>query len=399
MESGKAPGIDGIPVEFYKSLWAVLDDDLLEMLNDSLTRGLLPISCRRAVITLLLKKGDLRNIKNWRPVSLLCSDFKILSKALAIRLKEAIGWVIHVDQTYCVPNRSIFDNIYFIRDILDISRSLGLNVGLISLDQEKAFDRVEHNYLWQTLREFGFGPSFIKMIGVLYGNIESVLKMNGGLSAPFKITRGIRQGCALSGMLYALAIEPLLVRIRAKIDGWSIPQCDLKIKLSAYADDVIVFVNNQEEVDILGITIDDFGKLSSAKVNWTKSEAIVCGTWEGKCLPNLPAGLEWKKNGFKYLGVYLGHDSILQKNWEGVLEKTKGRLEKWKWLWSKLSFRGRIIVINNLVASTFWHRLECTEPPSGLLAKLQALIVDFGLSFTGCRRVYFISLRRKGDKD
>lgn len=146
--------------------------------------------------------------------------------------------------------------------------------------------------------------------------------------------------------------------------------------MSAYADDVIVFVNNQEEVDILRITIDDFGKLSSAKVNWTKSEAIVCGKWEGKCLPNLPAGLEWKKNGFKYLGVYLGHYSILQKNWEGVLEKTKGRLEKWKWLWSKLSFRGRIIVINNLVASTFWHRLACTEPPSGLLAK-QALIVDF----------------------
>ncbi len=105
------------------------------------------MSCRRAVITLLPKKGDLRNIKNWRPVSLLCSDFKIISKALAIRLKEAIGWVIHVNQTYCVPNRSIFDNIYLIRDILDISRSLGLNIGLISLDQEKAFDRVEHNYL------------------------------------------------------------------------------------------------------------------------------------------------------------------------------------------------------------------------------------------------------------
>ncbi len=120
MESGKALGIDGILVELYKSLWAVLGNDLLDMLSDSLTRGLLSMSRRRAEITLLPKKGDLRNIKNWRPVSLLCSDFKILSKAFAIRLKEAIGWVIHVDQTYCVPNRSIFDHIYLIRDILDI---------------------------------------------------------------------------------------------------------------------------------------------------------------------------------------------------------------------------------------------------------------------------------------
>ncbi len=102
MKCGKAPGIDGIPVEFYKAFWAVVGDDLFDVLNDSLSRGLLPLSCRRAVITLIPKKGDLRNIKNWRPVSLLCSDFKVLSKALAIRLREAIGWIVHVDQTYCV---------------------------------------------------------------------------------------------------------------------------------------------------------------------------------------------------------------------------------------------------------------------------------------------------------
>lgn len=67
--------------------------------------------------------------------------------------------------------------------------------------------------------------------------------------------------------------------------------------------------------------------------------------------------------GFKYLGVYLGDESMLQNIWEGVLEKTKGRLEKWIWLWPKMLFRGQIIVINNLVASTFWHGLACTEPP------------------------------------
>jgi len=360
-----------------RRIWAVLGDDLLEVINDSVARGSLPTSCRRAVIPLLPKKGDLTNIKNWRPVSLLCSDVKILSKALAIRLKEVIGGVIHIDQTYCVPNRSIFDNIHLIRDILDVSRSLGLDFGLISLDQEKAFDRVEHKYLWRTLSEFGFSQGFIKMIGVLYANIESILKINGGLSAPFKITRGIRQGCALSGMLYALAIEPLLVRIRANIDGWSIPQSECKIKLSAYADDIVVMIKNQEEVNTLQVIIEEFGKLSSAKVNWFKSEAIVGGKWEGRGFPKLPGGLEWKKGGFKYLGVYLGDDSMMQKNWEGVLEKTKGRLEKWRWLWSKMSFRGRVTIINNLVVSMFWHRLACIEPPSGLLAKLQAVIVDF----------------------
>ncbi len=76
MESGRAPGIDGLPVEFYKAFWAVVGEDLLAVLNESLAEDALPLSCRRAVITLLPKKGDLQEIKNWRPVSLLCSDLK-----------------------------------------------------------------------------------------------------------------------------------------------------------------------------------------------------------------------------------------------------------------------------------------------------------------------------------
>lgn len=100
----------------------------------------LPRSCRRAVITLLPKKGDLQKIKNWRPVALLCTDYKILSKALANRLREVMDLVVHQDQTYCVPGRSILDNVSLIRDILDISSSLGIDTGLISLDKEKAFD-------------------------------------------------------------------------------------------------------------------------------------------------------------------------------------------------------------------------------------------------------------------
>ncbi len=84
MESGKALGIDGLPVDFYKSFWSELKEDLLEVLNESLAEGQLPVSYRRAVLTLLPKKGDLTEIKCWQPVSLLCSDYKLLSKSLAL---------------------------------------------------------------------------------------------------------------------------------------------------------------------------------------------------------------------------------------------------------------------------------------------------------------------------
>ncbi|KAA8593148.1 hypothetical protein FQN60_009264 [Etheostoma spectabile] len=91
MEGGKAPGIDGIPVEFYREFWTDLGGDLLSVFNESFNDMLLPQSCRRAVITLLPKKGDLQEIGNWRPLSLLCTDYKILAKALANRLRGLEG--------------------------------------------------------------------------------------------------------------------------------------------------------------------------------------------------------------------------------------------------------------------------------------------------------------------
>ena len=83
--------------------------------------------------------------------------------------------LIHQSQTYCVPGRSIVDNVSLIRDILEVSCSLGLDTSLVSLDQEKAFDRVEHRYLWKVLQRYGLSPGLIAKMKVLYEDIESLL--------------------------------------------------------------------------------------------------------------------------------------------------------------------------------------------------------------------------------
>ena len=210
----------------------------------------MPTSCRRAVITLLPKKGNLQDIKNWRPVSLLCVDYKLLSKLFASR-PGVDKHLVHRDQTYCVPGRSMVDNVHLIWDVLDISGSLGYSTGLISLDQGKAFDRVEHKFLWKVMEKFGFSAVFVAKIKVLYSDVESVLKFNSGLCAPFRVCRGVRQGCALSGMLYTLSLEPLLNSLLRNVQGLLLPGFNSGIVLSAYADEIVVFIKNQREVDIL----------------------------------------------------------------------------------------------------------------------------------------------------
>ncbi len=248
---GRSPGIDGLPTEFYRTFWKIIGSDYFEVVKDCIYKGILPKSCQRAVLALLPKKGDLTMLKNWRPVALLCVDYKILSKCIANRLNKVLCEIIHKDQSYCVKGRSITDNLHLMRDLIDYAQYNNSNVGILSLDQEKAFDRVDHQFLFKTLQSFGFGKNICLMIQLLYNDATCMIGMAGGLSFPIKVKRGIRQGCPLSGQLYSIAIKPFLCKLRNGLTGLQINSAVSQhfIKLTAYADDVTVIIRNSKDVN------------------------------------------------------------------------------------------------------------------------------------------------------
>ncbi|CAM4717155.1 unnamed protein product [Lepidochelys kempii] len=178
MPTNKSPGMDGLTVEFYRVFWDILHPDLVTVWAESLQSGVLPLSCRQAVLALLPKKGDLCDLRNWHPVSLLSTDYKIIVKAISLRLVSVLADMIHPDQTYTILECSIFDNLFLVLDLLELGCRDGLSFALLSLDQEKAFDRVDHGYLLNTLRAFGFGPQFVGFLWVLYASTECLVKLN-----------------------------------------------------------------------------------------------------------------------------------------------------------------------------------------------------------------------------
>ena len=379
LSTGRSPGVDGLPAEFYQRFWTVLGRDFYDVVLECLQTGILPTSCRRAVLSLLPKKGDLGFLKNWRPVSLLCLDYKILSKCMANRLKCYLDTVIFRDQTYCVPERTIMDNLFLVRDVIDFGLMNNDRLGILSIDQEKAFDRVDHGYLFNTLAAFGCGDKFVGWLRLLYNEAAVMVKVGGALSVKVPVQRGIRQGCPLSGQLYSLVIEPLLCRLRRDLRG--VPTTGdpsgTRVSLSAYADDVTVLVTAQEDVEVLESSLEVYEKASSAKVNWGKCEGFLMGSWAGMGVPRLPGGLTWGREGLKVLGVFLGSTAFQQRNWEGMLDKVSARLSKWSWLLPRLSYRGRVLVVNNLAASMLWHRMMVLEPPGELIREIQRKMVAF----------------------
>ena len=152
-------------------------------------------------------------LTNYRPISLINADVKIITKVLAERLKYVLPSIIHSTQT-AVYGRKIDQNIHLVRDLIDLANRDDDTAAFIFLDQEKAFDQVNHDFLFKTMRAFGIGETFITWVCTIYSNATSILNINGFFSDRIKLLRGVRQGCPLSALLYVLVIEVLAIQLR-----------------------------------------------------------------------------------------------------------------------------------------------------------------------------------------
>lgn len=377
LPTGKSPGSDGLPTEFYLAFWNDLCDSLVLVLNERFRLGVMTDSQREGLIRLIHKKDDRRLPKNWRPISLLNTDYKLASKVITERLKGVMNSIVHSDQTCGVVGRTIFSNLQLVRDTLDMINKTDETGILVTLDQEKAFDRVDHDFLMRTLRKFGFGPSFCQWVALFYNNVFSRIICNGNLSNPVFLGRGVRQGCPLSPLLYVLVSEVLSTQVRKcrEIEGFRLPGAGgLQFKISQYADDATNFVKNERSLHNLLLIVNRYERGSGAKLNTSKSEAMWLGKWRANGAT--PYGLRWV-NKMRILGVFFSNGLICveKDNWQAKLDKLKTVLN----LWSSrdLSFIGRAMILNVLGASRFWHVAKVLPPPKWAVDSYKSIVWPF----------------------
>ena len=376
LAKGKAPGSDGLPAEFYCTFWDLLGSDLVEVLNFCFHFGSLSLSQRRGVISLLFKKGDRLDARNWRPISLLNVDYKIASRVIAGRLLKVIHAVVHTDQTCGVPGRFIGENVAFLRDVVAFATETNSPVAVLSLDQEKAFDRVDWPFMRSVLSSMGFGPSFVQWVNLFYTGVQSCVNVNGYLSSFFSLSRGVRQGCPLSPLLYVLVSEVLAVNIRAnpRIVGLSLPGLPAPLSpISQYADDTSIIVTSDDSIRAVFETFALFERGSGAKLNQSKSKGLWLGSWRGRQTP--PVALEWSSEKLKVLGVFVGPGDLESANWRPRLDAVANVLSSWRQ--RSLSYGGRALVINSLALSRFWYVASLVPVPDWVYAELLKLVFSF----------------------
>lgn len=359
LPSGKAPGPDGLPVDFYRAYWRVLGVPLARVLNSSLQSQLLPSSMRCGIVTLLCKDESRRlDLGSYRPISLLNTDYKILAKAALGCLCPALETIVHPSQVATVPGRSILRHCQALRDSIYWAHSRQLPAVVASFDQAKAFDRVDHGYLFSVMRSSGIPENLCRTIETMYRGASSRVVVNGMLTDPFNVSRGVRQGCPLSPALYALAFNPLLVNMVAEpyIHLLSLPG-QAAPPVFAYADDLTVIVRDEDSLGQILVLFDLYGSLSGAEINREKSAALFIN-FVPSC--TCPFGVPVRPE-IKILGIIYNDRGVSAASWTRIYRAAADVVHQVEFTDLPILCRARLL--NSWVYSKFWYLAYVAEPP------------------------------------
>lgn len=185
----------------------------------SIDQGFLSQEQRVGIVTLIPKKGQDRfHLANWRPITLLNSNFKIFSKALSIRIQSCIKDVVHQDQTGFIKGWSITTSLTNIQMVIDQVRNSDSHGILVALHYAKAFDTIRWDLIHKAIKMFRFGDLVSKSVKMLFESIKTCV-FNAGYSSGFFYTeRGICQGCCCSPGLFVITVELLALMVCHSLD-------------------------------------------------------------------------------------------------------------------------------------------------------------------------------------
>lgn len=359
MASGKTPGSDGLTPAFYTCFWDSLSTPLLCAFNYAKQQGQLHISARRGILSLIPKKDrDNCYIKNWRPITLLNTDYKILSKAIANRVQKYLSKLISLDQTGFMKDRNISTNIRKIIDIDEYCRNESIEAILLSVDAEKCFDKVETRYIDRIMDYFNFGPNLIEWVKILFKNIMVCTLNYGFISEHFNVSQGLLQGNPIASYIYLLVAQTLNDKIAQNPLIKGINLRGNEIKTIQFADDLnLPLLFDQETLTQVLKELRDFKSQTGMTINVDKSCIYRIGAIADSTIILNSQGIPWVNSLVNVLGVTVTKkENLEQVNVEPLINKMQARLNMWKA--RDLSIVGKVMVLNSLIMSIFVYRFS-----------------------------------------
>ena len=386
LKKQKSPGPDSLPNDFYIDFREYLTPIFKKLLQFWVSTSRIPEDFTECNIITLAKAGDRNRAMNYRPISLLNTDYKILGKLLANRIRYSLKYIIHDDQSGFVPGRRIDEAI--LKTII-VNKYLKSEQGQpgrksiqVAVDFHKAYDSLNRKFLWYILKWFGFPRSLISLIKKTYTATKATFIVNGFSSKKYLVSSGIRQGCPLAPLLFIIAMEIILMKIRqsTSITGITFHAENRKVEIRTvgFVDDLMVTLKKANQLPKLLQILRQFSVFSSLVANPEKIKGIWLDKSEG---PKLFHGITFlqRSETMRYLGILIGPGGSSDANWKWFIQKSKQRL----FLASIKSntLKGRCTIVNSIFMAGIRFMAEIYLPSLSMKTKLYQFIRNYLAKF------------------
>ena len=379
-KNGKAPGCDGLSFEFYKSTFEIIKHQLVDVINDIIFGMHIPRKMNTGIIKLKHKRGDRRDGDNYRPLTLLNVDLKIITKIFAWRLKPILAKVLHQTQ-YAQPGKQIFELNCLIRDLFDEMEEGNQDCFFIQCDFYKAFDSVDQNFLFECLEKMNFPESFIDFLKCLYKNAVSKIMINGHLSKVIKVDRGSRQGDPISLYIFIIVLNPLLWFLNNQAQQGIHALIPYKTRSTksyfaqAYADDMNFVTTSFTTVLRTFRIIEQYKKVSGLTINLGKTYGRFYDKNSVIDIEHLPLRYNnWNRN-MIILGVPYGDKDFIEQVWKNVMGDVTKSLSSY----SEIShtFDAKAIITKTLVLPKISYIATTLDIPKKIQTQVDNLVLNF----------------------
>ena len=384
--TGTQPGPNRVPNAVFRCLSSVFAPKLAQVLREAINGAPLPPSMMEGDISVLHKKKARTDVRNYRPITLLNSDYKVYTKLLANRLKNVVHQFVSEAQKGFVPD--VF--------IAECSMTLNLIEAWINeepddreglylfLDMEKAFDRVSYTYLNEAMEALDFGPNFRRAVGLMYDESKPPKRRilaNGYYSDWFEIKSGVAQGCPLSPLLFLLVAEGLKISLdmQSKLKGIKIGESSYKI--SQFADDTTLMLGNHRELQYAEKGLARWCRATGMRENKAKREGLAMGRLRHSVLPRGTEGplprrvqrdIAWVPDGQWAigLGVPIGNNLDHEKWWTKKLDAVRAVSRQWQGLY-RSGYFGRNLIVQAMYLGRLRYWLYSIPMPKGMRNMVQ----------------------------